>query len=313
MAAWRRLAEALLLVDHLDGEPVHLHVHWAHGPAGVAFLAHRIAGIPWSLTTHAKDLYTLPPQDLADRCAQASFVATCTGANVRHLTEVIEVDPAKVVLCRHGVRLDRFDTARQDREPGRILSVGRLVAKKGFPVLIEACALLAERDVAFHLDLVGDGPLAGELARLVSERGLTSRVTFHAARPQPELVAFYQRAAVFALAPAVQADGDRDGVPNVILEAMACGTPVVASAISGIPEVVIDDQTGVLVPPSNSGALADALQRLLADPSEAEMMGKRAEAAVRSSFELTGCVVPMADLLRTRLDAVGAGKMLVGE
>jgi glycosyltransferase involved in cell wall biosynthesis len=231
---------------------------------------------------------------------------------VRHLTEVIGVDPAKVVLCRHGVRLERFDTARQDREPGRILSVGRLVAKKGFPVLIDACALLAQRDVAFHLDLVGDGPLAGELARLVSERGLTSRVSLHAARPQPELVAFYQRAAVFALVPAVQADGDRDGVPNVILEAMACGTPVVASAISGIPEVVIDNQTGVLVPPSNPRALADALERLLYDLSEAETMGKRAEAAVRSSFELTTCVVPMADLLRARLDAVGVGQTLVG-
>jgi glycosyltransferase involved in cell wall biosynthesis len=306
------LGEALLLVDALDSQPVHLHVHWAHAPAAVALLANRIAGIPWSLTTHAKDLYTAPAGDLADRCAQAAFVATCTAANARHLTDVIGVDLGKVLLCRHGVRLDRFDSSRRNPQPGRILSVGRLVPKKGFPVLIEACSLLRDRDVEFHLDLVGDGPLADELTALVAEGGLSSRVTFHHARPQPELVPFYQRAAVFALTPAVQADGDRDGVPNVILEAMASGTPVVASATSGIPEVVIDDQTGLLVPPGEPRALADALARLLNDSSDADRIGKGGEVAVRAAFEMATSVIPLVDLLRARLDAVVADRSAVG-
>jgi glycosyltransferase involved in cell wall biosynthesis len=302
------LAEALLLVDDLEGKPVHLHVHWAHAPATVAFLAHRIAGIPWSLTTHAKDLYTLPASDIADRCGQAIFVATCTAANARYLTDVIGVPPDKVTLCRHGVRLDRFDSGRRSPQAGRILSIGRLVPKKGFPVLIHACAFLRQRGVDFHLDLVGDGLIADELKGLVVECGLTGNVTFHGARPQPELVAFYEQATVFALAPAVQANGDRDGIPNVILEAMACGTPVVTAAISGIPEVVVDNETGLLVPPDDPSALADALERLLSDPAEAERIGKGGEVAVRAAFEMATCVTPVMELLRTRLDAVRAAR-----
>lgn len=308
--AWKRLAEALLLVDELDEidqpdrGPVHLHVHWAHAPAEVAFLAERIAGIPWSLTTHAKDLYTLPVADVAERCERALFVATCTASNVTYLTDVVGVPPDKVILCRHGVRLDRFDSSRRDPQPGRILTIGRLVRKKGFPVLIQACALLAERGVDFHLDVVGDGPLADEIRHLVAASGLTAHVTLHGARPQPELVGFFQRAAVFALTPAVQTNGDRDGIPNVILEAMASGVPVVASAISGIPEVVTDDQTGMLVPPDDPVALSKALETLLTTPSEAERIGKGGEMAVRAAFEMATCVTPVAELLRTRLSGV---------
>lgn len=306
LASWRRLAEALLLVDHLHGDRVHLHVHWANTPGAAAFLAHRIAGIPWSLATHAKDLYTVRPGDVADRGTQSRFVTTCTAANARYLDEVVGLDPAKVVVCRHGVRLDRFSPAGRSPEPARILSVGRLVAKKGFPVLIEACALLARRGVTFHLDIVGDGPQAGELAELVKRRDLAGKVTFQAGRPQPELVELYQRAAVFALTPAVQADGDRDGIPNVILEAMASGVPVVASAISGIPEVIEHGRTGLLVAPDDPAALADALVRLLRDPAAAEALGRTGEAFVRESFDPAQCVAPVADLLRESLDLAGA-------
>jgi glycosyltransferase involved in cell wall biosynthesis len=206
------------------------------------------------------------------------------------------------------VRLDRFDSAHRSPQPGRILSIGRLVPKKGFPVLIQACAFLRQRGVDFHLDLVGDGLIADDLKELVVECGLTGRVTFHGGRPQPELVPFYEQATVFALAPEVQADGDRDGIPNVILEAMASGTPVVAAATSGIPEVVFDNETGLLVPPGDPEALADGLQRLLGDPAEAERLGKGGEVAVRGAFEIATCVTPMTDLLRTRLDAVRAGR-----
>jgi glycosyltransferase involved in cell wall biosynthesis len=301
IASWRRLAESLLLVDALDGQPVHLHVHWANTPGATAFLAHRIAGIPWSLATHAKDLYTVRPRDIAERTRQSRFVTACTGANARYLIDAVGVDPSKVVLCRHGVRLDRFSSAGRRREAGRLLSVGRLVAKKGFPVLIEACAILAGQGVCFHLDLIGDGPLAEELVALVATRGLSDRVSFYRARPQTELVWFYQRAAVFALAPEIQVDGDRDGVPNVILEAMASGVPVVASAISAIPEVIEDHRTGLLVPPNDPPALADALGRLLENPVAADALGRAGEVAVRSSFDPARCVAPVVELLQARL------------
>ena len=310
LASWRRLAEAMTLVDELDGEPVHLHVHWLNVPGGAAFLANKIAGIPWSLTTHAKDLYTTRVADAAARCEQATFVATCTEANVSYLRTVVGVDPAKVVLCRHGVRLDRFTPGGRDPEPGRILAVGRLVTKKGFDVLIEATALLARRGVDFRLDIVGGGPLREQLTGQVSSLGLTERVALHGARAQPELLEFYQRASLFALVPSVQPDGDRDGVPNVILEAMACGIPVVASAISGIPEVIEHEVTGILVPPGDPEALSYGLERLLADPSAAESIGSRAAETVRASFQLTDCVSPVAELLQARVEALGLQRSL---
>lgn len=312
-ASWRRLAEALILVDELGGQKVHLHVHWAHAPGATAFLAHRIAGIPWSLTTHAKDLYTTPIDDVAERCAQAVFVATCTAANAAYLIDVIGVDPGKVVVCRHGVRLDRFNPSRRRPEAGQVLTVGRLVPKKGFTTLIEACAILARRDVMVRLDIVGSGPLGDELADLAVARGLRESVTFHGPRPQPDLLAFYERAQVFALTPAVQPDGDRDGVPNVILEAMAAGLPVVTSAVSGIPEVVQHGRTGLLVPPDDPEALAASLEMLLADPAQAESLGRAAAQAVRTSFDLPACVTPVAELLRGRLAAVAAVAAVVDE
>jgi glycosyltransferase involved in cell wall biosynthesis len=301
VAAWRRLAEALILVDELEGEPVHLHVHWAHVPAAVALLAERIAGIPWSLSTHAKDLYTLPAADVAERAKRARFITTCTSANVEHLTEVIGAEPEKVFLCRHGVRLDRFAAVKRAPEPGRLLSIGRLVPKKGFDVLIEACAVLAQRNVEFSLDIVGDGTQRASLLELVELRGLSDRVKILPGRPQPELLELYARAACFVLAPAVQSDGDRDGVPNVILEAMACGVPTVATAISGIPEVIQDGRTGVLVPSGDCTVLADALQLLLAEPGRAQQLGDAGRRLVESQFDLADCAAPVVELLRLRL------------
>jgi glycosyltransferase involved in cell wall biosynthesis len=301
LASWRRLAEALILVDELEGQPVHLHVHWAHAPGGVALLAERIAGIPWSLSTHAKDLYTVPAADVAERARCAHFITTCTSANVEHLTEVIGAAPEKVVLCRHGVRLDRFAALNRVPEPGRLLSIGRLVPKKGFDVLIGACAELARRNVEFRLDIVGDGAQRQALLGLVERLGLSDRVKILPGRPQPELLDFYARAACFVMAPAVQSDGDRDGVPNVILEAMACGVPTVATAISGIPEVIEDGRTGVLVPSGDRDALADALQLLLAVPERAQQLGDAGRRVVHSEFELADCTAPVVELLRLRL------------
>jgi len=182
------------------------------------------------------------------------------------------------------------------------------VPKKGFPVLIQACAFLQQRGVPFHLDLIGDGLIADDLKGLVAECGLTDSVTFHGGRPQPELVPFYEQATVFCPGTRVQADGDRDGIPNVILEAMASATPVVAAATSGIPEVVFDNETGLLVPPCDPEALARALERLLTDPDEAERLGKGGEVAVRAAFEMATCVTPMTELLRARLGAVRAAR-----
>jgi glycosyltransferase involved in cell wall biosynthesis len=295
-ATWRHLGEALVLVDSLDRENLaHLHAHFAHGPAAIAHLAHLVSGIPYSFTAHAKDLYTTPVEYVALRSDAARFVVTCTEANATYLREVVGADPAKLIVSRHGVDLERFEVAMRRPRPGRILSVGRLVPKKGFDTLVRACRVLADRGVDFECLIVGDGPLRDELDGLVRSLDLGDRVSIGTARPQPALVGEYEQAAVFALGCVVLDDGDRDGIPNVILEAMAAGVPVVATAVSGIPEVVLDGETGRLVAPGDPVALADAVASLLADPTEAARLSAAGRRHAARRFDLSRSVGPLAD------------------
>jgi glycosyltransferase involved in cell wall biosynthesis len=295
-ATLRHFGEALVLVDELDRIGAgHLHAHFAHAPAAVAHLAHLLSGITFSFTAHAKDLYTTPIGYIAERSATATFVVTCTGANHVYLDETVGADPGKLTVCRHGVNLSRFSTIERRPVPGRLLSVGRLVPKKGFDVLVRACRILADRGVAFDCRIVGNGPQRDELHGLIDSLGLTDKVTICPGRPQPELVGEYSQAEIFVLSPSVMGDGDRDGIPNVILEAMAVGIPVVATTISGIPEVIEHGRTGCLVPPANAAALADTLERLLANPQDRGDLGGAARSFAREHFDLATSVRPLAD------------------
>jgi len=306
-ATLRHFGEALVLVDELDRlGAVHLHAHFAHGPAAVAYLAHLLSGIPFSFTAHAKDLYTTPVAYVAERAAAATFIATCTGANGVYLADTVGAHPAKTVVCRHGVDLSRFASVERAPVPGRLLSVGRLVPKKGFDVLVRACRILADRGVIFDCRIVGDGPLRTELGALIDSVGLAERVTLCHGRPQPELLAEYRQAEVFVLSSTVMSDGDRDGIPNVILEAMSIGIPVIATAISGIPEVIEDGRTGHLVAPADPVALADSLQRLLADREARQRLSIESRRFASDHLDLARCVRPLADrFARLRAGAIG--------
>jgi glycosyltransferase involved in cell wall biosynthesis len=293
-ARFRHIGQALVLVRRLERLPgVHLHAHFAHPPAAVAYWAHLIAGVPFSFTAHARDLYMTPRAQLARRCRAAAFVVTCTAANARYLKEVVGTDSAKVLVCRHGVDLTRFGAVEHRPAPGQVLSVGRLVPKKGFDTLIRACGLLQQRGVAFQCRIIGSGPLTEELARLIDRLDLGARVELTRARPQPELVHEYAGAEVFAMACTISPDGDRDGIPNVILEAMAVGVPVVATAISGIPEVVRDGETGRLIASGDPIAMADALEWLLGHPEDRARLGATARATVAREVELSTSVRPL--------------------
>lgn len=294
-ATWRHLFEALVLVDHLDREGVgHLHAHFAHSPSAVADLAHRVSGVSYSFTAHAKDLYTTPSAYVAARGLKARFVVTCTEANGTYLHEAVGLERDKVFVCRHGVDLDRFIGVPRRPLPGRILSVGRLVPKKGFDNLIRACAVLAERGTRFECVIVGDGPERERLQALAQELGVGASVHLEHGRPQPALLAEYGRAEVFALCPTVMTNGDRDGLPNVLLEAMAAGVPVVATKVSAVPELVVDGVTGRLVPPEDPRRFADALQQLLDDPVAGQLLATAGRAYVTANFDLAQCVRPLA-------------------
>ncbi len=244
----------------------HLHAHFASSATAVARIAGRLTGVPYTFTAHAKDIFhqSVDPADLRRKLQDAAATVTVSDFNHAYLQQQFGPLAGRVQRIYNGLDLSDFAcSSPRSREP-RILFVGRFVAKKGVEVLLEACALLARRGVAFHCDLIGAGPLDAALRARAGALRLDRHVTFHGPRPQSQVRAVLQRAAVFAAPCVVSADGDRDGLPTVLLESMALGTPCVATDITGIPEILVDGVTGLLVPQGDPAALAGALARVLA-------------------------------------------------
>lgn len=265
----------------------HLHAHFAHSPAAVAYMAFLAGGPPFSFTAHAKDLYTTLPRNLVIRAKAARFVLTCTRFNGRFLDDLLRGVPTPIEVVHHGTDLRRFTSSRSKADPGLIVSVGRLVPKKGYPVLIQALQLVAAEGAAFRCEIYGGGPMREELATMARAAGLEPTISFHGARSQDEIAAAYARASLFAIAPVVVADGDRDGIPNVLVEAMAMRVPVVSTRISGIPELIDDGVNGLLVKPGDAAALAHAITRLLLEPGLASRLGSAGRRKVEREFDLT--------------------------
>ncbi|HEY1478486.1 MAG TPA: glycosyltransferase, partial [Gaiellales bacterium] len=249
--------------------------------------------IPYSFGVHARDVRKVAPAELRRRAHRAACVIACNRDAVREL-ERIDVTPE---LVPHGVDVRRFAPAPlAERGPLRLLAVGRCVEKKGFAVLIEAVAGL---EVAFDLQIIGDGPLRAALERSVAARGLVDRVRFAGSLTHHELPAAYAAADV-VVAPSIEdADGDRDGLPNVVLEAMASGRPVIASEIAAIASAVRDGETGLLVAPGDPLALRAALERVARDRALAGAMGAAARTLVQQEFELGACTTRLLDCLES--------------
>jgi glycosyltransferase involved in cell wall biosynthesis len=309
----------LLERERRAGRPIdHLHAHFAHDPTLIAQLVHMLTGVSFSFTAHARDLVQIPPRALIERIAQATIMLTCSGTNIDYVNDVApEPLRAKVRLIYHGVNLDGFQPASEragEWASGRvgvtsspdhpvapsatplILSVGRLVEKKGFPDLIAACAQLKQAGRRFLCAIYGEGPLHGQLSALIERLDLADCVTLAGERTQAELIPIFQRAAIFALAPFVTEDNDRDGIPNVLVEAMACGLPVVSTAVAGIPELVRHGENGLMAAPRDVHALAGALAALLDDQPGRERMGASARATVVAHFDLRAAARQIATL-----------------
>lgn len=302
LAAARNMVHALVLIERLaSGPPAHLYAHFLHAPAALAFIAAKISGQPYSLAGHAKDIYTELPRDLRTRCERAHWVTTCTEANRSYLISEAGLAPGLIRVCRHGIDLAKFTIPDRQPRPGRIVSVGRLVPKKGFDVLIRSCGDLSRRGIEFELVLLGGGDLHDELVELANEQGIGDRVRLLGSRPQSDVIEQLAAAEVFALAPVILPNGDRDGIPNVLLEAMAAGLPVVATSVSGIPEVVCDGVTGRLVPPGRSDLLADALAGLLNDPAARAVLADGGRQFVREHASWPAAIAPLRALLEGEL------------
>lgn len=290
----KRFFQAGYLAEILSGEPVtHLHAHFAHDPTVVAMFTHRLTGIPYTFTAHAKDIYLkTTPEVLRAEAQHAQAVVTCTEYNRQYLANEVGLTPKGKLHCiYHGLDLSQFKFQwPQSPQAGTpvILSVARLVEKKGLNDLLCAADLLRRRGRSFQIEIIGDGPLRPALEDQVEQLGLRDQVRFLGAVSHECVCHAYQRASIFALPCIVAADGDRDGIPNVLAEAMASGVPVVATPVSGIPELIESEQQGLLVPPSDPLQLADALDRLLNQPELRARLAHAARAKVENCFSLEG-------------------------
>jgi glycosyltransferase involved in cell wall biosynthesis len=265
----------------------HLHAHFAHTATTVAMFASQLSGVPFSFTGHAKDIYlpALNPGNLlALKLHRAKFVVTCTGANERYLRGV-QPHSAPLHTIYHGLDTKRFAPLEQQAQPRPwILSVGRFVEKKGYQYLVEACRILREQECEFECHIVGGGD-AGPIKQLIQKWKLEDKVFLHSAVTQEELREIYRRATVFALACQIVDSGDRDGIPNVLAEAMAMELPVVSTDISGIPELVEHRVNGLLVPQKDAAALAAAIAELLNDIALHARLGQAAREKVCRIFD----------------------------
>ena len=300
----KELLQAVALADRLADAPDvrHLHAHFAHGTTTVTWLCSEITGLPFSFTGHAKDIYSpsLNPAGLLRRkLVAARFAVTCTEANVRHLRTI--APDAVVHRVYHGLNADFSRLMGEERAaaaPGpdgsngarrdvvRLLGVGRLVEKKGFDVVVDACAELDRRGVDFEAVIVGpDGDAGPGLRRRIAELGLGGRIRLEGQMSQAELYDEYRRASAFCLPCRILDNGDRDGIPNVLAEAMAAGAPVVTTPIAGIPEIVRDGVNGLLVAPDDPHAVADAVMRLRDDRDLAGRISAEARATVERELD----------------------------
>jgi glycosyltransferase involved in cell wall biosynthesis len=281
----------------------HLHAHFASVATSVAWLASRLTGVPFFFTAHAKDIYHdgVSAADLHRKLADASAVITVSDYNVTHLQQHFGAAAARVHRIYNGLMLEQFPFCSPRERPPRIVAVGRLVEKKGFDRLIDACAQLAQHRNDFVCEIIGTGEEEAKLRARIQALGLTEHVQMLGAQPQSEVVRSVQAAAVFAAPCVVGSDGNRDGLPTVLLEAMALGTPCVATDVTGIPEVLRHNQTGLMVPQHDPHTLALALTQLLDDPGLRCRLARSARGLIESSFDVQDNTARIRDLYRTSL------------
>ena len=287
----------------------HLHAHFAHSPTSVAMFTSQLTGLPFSFTAHAKDIYTSDPRQLREKIELSRFVVTCTEYNHRHLLEISDGHKTPIHRIYHGIDADLFsgNCAEQQNpaQPYRILTIARLTAKKGLPTVLRALKLLTDKGLSINHVLIGDGDDRDMILALVNELGLTSVTRWLGTQPHHEVLEHYRNTDLFVLGCEVASNGDRDGIPNVLLESMAVGVPVVATDISAIPELVENGVSGLLVPPRKPERLAEAMQRMLTDRELRNRIIPAARQTVVKGFDNRRLIQDLAEIYRS--EGIGQG------
>ena len=307
----RRFGQALVLASELPAEVTHLHAHFLHTPASVARYAAMLRGIGWSCSAHAKDIWTIPEWEKREKLATAAWTATCTAVNAEHLRR-LSPSADRVHLVYHGIDTRRFPApprpvrvdadGRDPANPVRLLSVGRAVDKEGYDDLLNALARLP-RDLHWRFAHIGDGPLVGALRAQAQSLGIADRVQWRGPQTHATVLDAYRSADIFVLPCRVSVDGDRDGLPNVLLEAQSQRVACVSTTVSGIPELIVDQMTGVLVPPRAPAKLAEALATLMRDPAARNRLSTAGFARTTSHFALEAGADRLAERFTATLAA----------
>lgn len=263
----------------------HIHAPWAGGPATAAWVASRLTGIPYSFTARAYDIHP-PDGALTSKTRDAAFVRVNAGSNIPHMRSFAGEEPDKIRLVYNGAPLSADREAPVAlKEPVKLLAIGRLVPKKGFAHLLDACGLLRARGFDFHLTVAGSGPLEGKLRSQVRRLGIEDAVDFSGHVPHDRVRELFMEADMFVMSSVIDPTGNRDGIPNVIMEAFAHRLPVIGTDVSGIGELVEEGVTGFLVPPEDPAALADAVMRAAGDREASLRLAEAGRERVLREFD----------------------------
>ena len=314
----RDVYQALLLARIVKERGIlHLHAHFGNVAATVARLAAGFAGISYTFTAHAKDIFheSVQHDELALKMREASTVITVSDYNLDYLRETFGPDAEHVVRIFNGLNIQDFPFAAPYERPPTIVGVGRLVEKKGFADLIDACALLAARGTDFRCEIIGTGELENDLEAQISRLGLGDRVRLLGPKPQNEVCRHVGGASLFAAPCVVGLDGNRDGLPTVLLEAMALGTPCISTDVTGIPEVLTHEVTGLMVPQHDPASLAAAMERLLSDSDLRANLARNARQLIEDEFSADRNAARLRELFGVEENIVntsrGTGDLLV--
>lgn len=295
-----RLAQAVYVGMRLREQGVdRVHAHFAGMAARTAYWIREFFGIDYSLTAHANDIFA--PRDfeisLSMLLERAVAIVTESDFAANYIRERFPAVVAKVHRVYNGLDLRRFQPAAIRSDPPRIISVGRLIEKKGFRNLIAACALLRGAGRAFHCEIIGDGPLLDDLSAKILANQLEDHVQLVSTLSQFKIAKRLAAATIFVLPCIKESGGGMDNLPTVIMEAMASGLPVISTATAGVPEMVDAGETGLLVPPDDPSALAEAIATLISQPDEARRLGARGRERAAEKFSIETNVKALVEIL----------------
>lgn len=308
LATFKHLLQAGYLTNHhllKDTTLTHIHGHFAHSPTSVTMFAALLSGKSFSFTAHAKDIYTSNPEQLREKIRLAKFVVTCTDYNRRYLENIADGLDTPIHCIYHGIDLQLFSPATDHTKcapPYKLLTVARMTEKKGLPTLYKALQILKDQNFLFKHILIGDGDDKEKIHKLITELGLDDCCQCLGTRTHKEVLKQFEESDLFVLACEIAENGDRDGIPNVLVESLAMGVPGLSTTVSAIPEILLHNKSGITVAPSEPETMAHHIQEILENQELRNTIIQGGIEHTRKHFDNRILVAKMGDIFREQLE-----------